>query len=60
MQSEDMGPSALDKPTNVEQIVRLASEPFFDEQYPILRWFRTADVMVKQVVRATDLSLKHY
>jgi len=39
----------LDKPASVEQIVQLASGPFFDDQYPILRWFRTGDVMLKQV-----------
>jgi len=33
---------------NVEQIVKLASEPFFDTNYPMLSWFRTANLMVKQ------------
>ena len=58
-----MDHGVLDKPASVEQIVRLASQPFFDEHYPILRWFRTADVMVKQVGQSrmeelsTDLTI---
>jgi len=49
MSSENTDAGVLDKPASAEQIVKLASEPFFDNQYPILRWFRTGDVMLKQV-----------
>ena len=38
----------MENPVNVEQIVKLASEPFFDTNYPMLSWFRTANLMVKQ------------
>lgn len=52
MGSEGTGDNVLDRPANVEQIVKRASEPFFDDHYHILRWFRTGDVMLKQVNRA--------
>lgn len=39
----------LDKPMSVEQIVKAAAEPFFDPEFSVQNWFRTADLMLKQV-----------
>jgi len=49
MSSGNADAGVLDKPASVQQVVQLASQPFFENQYPILRWFRTGDVMLKQV-----------
>lgn len=53
----------MEKPVNVEQIVKLASEPFFDTNYPMLSWFRTANLMVKQAdiyEREGNLSMAYF
>jgi STAM-binding protein len=53
----------MEKPMSVEQIVKLASEPFFDTNYPMLSWFRTANLMVKQAEiyeREGNLSMAYF
>jgi len=39
----------MDKPVSVEQLVKDAGHTFFDVQFPMANWFRTADLMLKQV-----------
>jgi len=39
----------MDKPMNVEQIVKTAADPLFDPQFSMTNWFRTANLMLKQV-----------
>lgn len=39
----------MDKAMSVEEIVALASEPFFSQDFSMPNWFRTADLMLKQV-----------
>jgi len=39
----------MDKPMSVEQLVKNAGHNFFDVQFSMANWFRTADLMLKQV-----------
>jgi len=53
----------MEKAMSVEQIVKLASEPFFDTNYPMLSWFRTSNLMVKQAdiyEREGNLSMAYF
>ena len=40
--------NVMQRPMSVEQVVKEASEPFFDPWYPPNQWFRTAEQLFKQ------------